>query len=31
MPDLKPRLEGELVLLDIDGTVFAREVNLGVC
>jgi len=31
MPDLQPRLKGELVLLDIDGTVFAREVNLGVC
>jgi hypothetical protein len=31
IPALRPGLEAELVLLDIDGTVIAREVNLGVC
>jgi hypothetical protein len=31
IPDLQPGVKGELVLLDIDGTVIAREINLGVC
>jgi len=30
IPDLQPGVKGELVLLDIDGTVIAREINLGV-
>jgi hypothetical protein len=28
-PDRRVEPEGELVLLDLDGTVFAREVNLA--
>jgi hypothetical protein len=30
-PHRQAGLEGELVLLDLDGTVIAREVNLALC
>ncbi len=30
-PDCQAGLERELVLLDLDGTVIAREVNLALC